>query len=100
MIDLVVGIYTRHKNSNYGYDNYRKYEHDINRILYYWPYLEVHLHFAMIDQKFVKNLYAGLENSGPDSHYEQNAHNKRVYDYYLKIKDFVPTVRNAMVLVG
>lgn len=98
MIDLVVKIYNRDKNSNFGYDSWHKYQHDISHILRYWPYLEVHLHIALLDQKFMKNLYSGLENSGPESHYEQNAHNVGVHDYYLSIKDFIPTVRNAMTI--
>lgn len=100
MIDIVKKRYDREKNSSFGYNSWKPYEHDISHILYHWPFLEVHLYVAMIDPKFIKNTYVGLENSGPESHYEQTAHNKRVYKYYLSIRDFIPLVRDAMVICG
>lgn len=100
MIDLVTNKYNRDKNSNFGYNSWKKYEHDIGHILFNWRHLEVHAYVATLDPKFMKNLYAGLENSGPESHYEQNAHNKRVYGFYLSIQDFIPTIRDLMVFMS
>lgn len=98
MIDLVRKKYLQNKNNNFIYGSWKLYEHDISYILYHWPFLDVHIYVAMMDPKFMKNTYVGLENSGPDSHYEQNTHNKKVYNYYLKIKNFIPLVRSAMTL--
>lgn len=101
MIDLVRKHYERDSSSNFGYYSWKKYEHDISYILYHWPYLEVHMKVAMMDRKFITNLYAGLENMGPAwDHYEHNDHNRRVYEGYLKIRHFIPLVKNAMVICG
>lgn len=99
MIDIVRKKYEQNKNNNFIYGSWKLYEHDISYILYYWPFLDVHVYVAMIDPKFIKNLYASLENLGPAwDYYEQNPHNKRVYEGYLKIKDFIPLVRSAMTI--
>ena len=100
MIDLVYSHYKRRVRGSLSGQPWNLYEHDIHYILHYWPYLEVHLHVAMLDPKFMKNLYAGLESSGPENHYEQTPHNIAVYKNYLSIRDIIPTVRNAMVIVG
>lgn len=101
MIDLISRLYKREKsywNPNHAW---KRYEHDIKYVLYYWPYLEVHLHVANQDPKLMKNLYAGLENFASSwDYYEKTPHNKKVYDGYLAIKYIIPIVRDVMVIVG